>query len=88
MTGILSGTDYVLYSKLNMSNVSLNIILHDLIAILKATTEFSSDLENRLKQTCTLKLRIQCEPTSVFHDKDGISHLVCTFNDVKKVSYL
>ncbi len=33
MTPIISGTDYVLYSKLNMSNVSLNIILRDIIAI-------------------------------------------------------
>ncbi len=33
MTPIISGIDYVLYSKLNMSNVSLNIILRDIIAI-------------------------------------------------------
>ncbi len=40
MTVIISG-DYVLYSKLNVSNVShhVSIILHDLIAILKATTD-------------------------------------------------
>ncbi len=30
MTMIISGTDYVLYSMLKVSNVSLNIILHDL----------------------------------------------------------
>ncbi len=28
-----------------------------------------------------LKLRTQCEPTSIFHDKDGLSHSVCTFNN-------
>lgn len=39
MTIIISGTDYVLHSKLLMSDVSLNIILCNLIAVMKATTE-------------------------------------------------
>ncbi len=71
---IISATDYALYSKLNVSNVSLNIILCDLIAILKATI----DLENKLKQRYTLKLLTKCEPTSAFQS-------VCTCNNVKKV---
>ncbi len=29
----------MLYSKLNVSNVSLNVILHGVIAVLKATTD-------------------------------------------------
>ncbi len=45
----------MLYSKLNASNVSLNIVLRDLIAILKAKT----DLENKLKQRCTLNRELR-----------------------------
>ncbi len=37
MTVIVSGTYYVLYSKLNLSNVSLNYVAF--IAILKATVD-------------------------------------------------
>ncbi len=39
MTVVISRTDFVLYSELNMSDVSLNIILRDLMAILKATMD-------------------------------------------------
>ncbi len=40
MTVINSGTDYVIYSNLNGSNINFYIILHDrYIAILKATKD-------------------------------------------------
>ncbi len=54
------------------------------ITILKVTIDSFSDLENKLKQTYMLKL---WEPTSVSHDKDGISHSVCSFNNVKNLFF-
>ncbi len=38
-TLIFSGNDYVLYSMLKMSNVSLNIILREIIVTVKATID-------------------------------------------------
>ncbi len=55
MTMINSGFDYVLYSMLKVSNVSLNIILHDLYGHTESNNSLT-DLENKLKQRCTLKL--------------------------------
>ncbi len=76
MTVIISGNDYVLYSMLKVSNVSLNIILRNLYSYSESNNRyFSSDLENKLKQTCgVLKLWTHCEQTRVFHNKDCISH--------------
>ncbi len=52
MTVIFSGNDYVPYSMLKVYNVSLKFILHEVIAKVKATIYiFTSDLENKLKQT-------------------------------------
>ncbi len=67
---IISGNDY---SILQVSNVSLNIILLDLYSHSESNNRyFTSDLENKLKQTCdALKLLTQCEPTHVFLDKDS-----------------
>ncbi len=53
MTVIISGNDYVLYSMLKVSNVSLNIILCDLYSHTESNNKyFTPDLENKLKQTC------------------------------------
>ncbi len=43
--------DYVLYLMLKVSNVSLNIILHEVYSHSERTRYFISDLENKLKQT-------------------------------------
>ncbi len=60
-----------------MSNLSLNIILCDLITILKATTNsLPQILKIKLKQRYPLKLWTHCEPTSVFHDEDVITQYV------------
>ncbi len=76
MTVIISGNDNVLYSMLKVSNVSLNIILCDLYSHSESNNRyFSSDLENKLKQTCgALKLWTHCKPTRVFHTKEDINH--------------
>ncbi len=48
MTVIISGNDYVLYSVLKVSN----IILHDVYSHSESNNRyFTSDLENKLKQT-------------------------------------
>ncbi len=52
MTVIISGKDYVLYSVLKVSNVSLNIILREVYSHSESNNRyFTSDLENKLKQT-------------------------------------
>ncbi len=67
--------------------MSLNIILRDLIAILKATIDSLPQILilNESKYSMSVKTATHCEPMSVFHDKDVISHSVYTFNDVKKL---
>ncbi len=88
MRVIISDTDYVLYSMLKVSNVSLTIILHGIYSHTLSNRQFTSDLENKIKAKMCIKTVTHCEPTSVFHNKDGISHSVSNFNNVKKVSYL
>ncbi len=52
MTVIISGNDYVLYSMLKVSNASLNIILPEVYSHSESNNRyFTSDLENKLKQT-------------------------------------
>ncbi len=46
MTVIFSGNNYVLYSVLNVSNVSLNIILREVYSH-SESNNFTSDLENK-----------------------------------------
>ncbi len=49
MTVIISGTDYVLYSNLNVSNMNLNIILHDHYSHTESNNRyFTSDLVNKM----------------------------------------
>ncbi len=49
MTVIISGNDYVLYSMINVSNVSLKIILHEVHSHSESNNiYFTSDLENKL----------------------------------------
>ncbi len=49
---INSGNDYVFYSMLKVSNVSLNIILREVYRHSERTIDiFNSDLENKVMQT-------------------------------------
>lgn len=64
--------DYVLYSKVNVSNMSLNNILRDLIAKLKATRY---SLPQILKINESKQELLNCEHSRykhVSHDKDCI----------------
>ncbi len=55
--------------------LSLNIILRDLYSHSESNNRyFTSDLENKLKQTCTLKLWTYSEPARVLRNKEDITH--------------
>ncbi len=70
MTVIFSGNNYVLYSVLNVSNVSLNIILREVYSY-SESNNFTSDLENKLKQTYFKT--VNSLRTNI-HNKEDISH--------------
>ncbi len=72
MTVIISGNDYVLYSMLKVYNVSLNIILREVYSHSESNNRyFTSDLENRLKQTYVKTVNLL---RTNIHNKDGITH--------------
>ncbi len=73
MTVLFSG-NYVLYSVLNVSNVSLNIILREVYSH-SESNNFTSDLENKLKQTYFKT--VNSLRTNI-HNKDDISHSLKT----------
>ncbi len=70
MTVIFSGNNYVLYSVLNVSNVSLNIILREVYSH-SESKNFTSDLENKLKQTYFKT--VNSLRTNIYN-KEDISH--------------
>ncbi len=70
MTVIFSGNNYVLYSVLNVSNVSLNIILREVYSH-SESNNFTSYLENKLKQTYFKT--VNSLRTNI-HNKDDITH--------------
>ncbi len=78
MTVIFSGNNYVLYSVLNVSNVSLNIILHEVYSH-SESNNFTSDLENKLKQTYFKT--VNSLRTNI-HNKEDISHSLKTVQSI------
>ncbi len=70
MTVIFSGNNYVLYSVLNVSNVSLNIILREVYSH-SESNNFTSDLENKLKLTYFKTVN---SLRNNIHNKEDISH--------------
>ncbi len=68
MTVIFSGNDYVLYSMLKVSNVSLNIILREVYSQCKSSNRY---LPQKIKQTYVKT--VNSLRTNI-HNKDGITH--------------
>ncbi len=80
MTVTISGNAYVLYSMLKVSNVSLNIILREVYSYSESNNRyFTSDLENKLKQTYVKT--VNSLRTNI-HNKDGITHSLKTVQSI------
>ncbi len=70
MTVIFSGNDYVLYSMLKVSNVSLNIILREVYSQSESNNRY---LPQILKIKQTYVKTVNSLRTNI-HNKDGITH--------------
>ncbi len=70
MTVIFSGNDYVLYSMLKVSNVSLNIILREVYSQSESNNRYVPQIlkikQSYVKTVNSLRTNI--------HNKDGITH--------------